>query len=32
MGSVGVEFNIADNNIKLYQSLTPFIWGISSVG
>ena len=32
MGSVGVEFNIVDNNIKLYQSLIPFIWGISSVG
>ena len=32
MGSEGVVFNIGDSNVKLYQSLKPFIWGISSVG
>ena len=32
MGSVGVEFNIVDNNTKLYHNLETLYWGISSVG
>ena len=30
-GSVDVAFNIVDNNIKLYQSLKPFIGGLAQL-
>ena len=32
MGSVGMVFNIEDNNIKLYHNSKTLYWGISSVG
>ena len=30
-GSEGMGFNIVDNNIKLYQSLKPFIGGLAQL-